>query len=360
MSCPHRHESARFVDDRPKTAQSLVGTFPLDRADYHRRARGRGTVPRDETLGLSRPTSTPGAREPVSIAGAVDGFGEAANVVLREMSVLRPSGSTVERTSEAVGGDIGRRLADGETFAASTPWPWPEDAEGKTCAYASLDPTGPGMQGPDGASAGGRMAATAMVYNPVPEDLARRSGPAGRRPVRARYVSGSEGQAALGEPLREQAARVGMDRAERWIASSDAGAGVEEGLRMNFGRVDAVIPDFYHVAEHLGDLGRALHPGDEAAREDRIGTRSHRLEHEGGEVVLMEPRGLPLDGREAVRKVHGAVLGYFEDHGHRVGYPTYRAKGRAIGSGPVESGVQDGHRRADEERRDALGWGWGR
>ena len=160
MSCPHRHESARFVDDRPKTAQSLVGTFPLDRADYHRRARGRGTVPRDETLGLSRPTSTPGAREPVSIAGAVDGFGEAANVVLREMSVLRPSGSTVERTSEAVGGDIGRRLADGETFAASTPWPWPEDAEGKTCAYASLDPTGPGMQGPDGASADGRMAAT--------------------------------------------------------------------------------------------------------------------------------------------------------------------------------------------------------
>jgi hypothetical protein len=35
MTCPHCHESARFVDYRPRTVQSLVGTFPLDRAYYH-------------------------------------------------------------------------------------------------------------------------------------------------------------------------------------------------------------------------------------------------------------------------------------------------------------------------------------
>jgi hypothetical protein len=338
MSCPHCHESARFVDYRPKTVLSLVGTFPLERAYYHCRACGRGTVPWDGAIGLSRQALTPGARELVSIAGAVDSFGEAAEVVLRKMSGLRVSESTVERTSEAIGRDIGRRLADGETFGAATPWPWHVDAEGKTCAYVSLDLTGLGMQGPDGAAAEGRMAAVAMVYNPVPEDLGRRSGPAGRTPeFQARYVAGLEGQAALGEPLRKQAAQVGMDRAKCWIAVGDAGAGVEDWLRANFGRVDAVILDFYHVAEHLGELGRALHPGDEAAREDWIETWSHRLKHEGGEVVLKELRGLPLDGREAVRKVHGEVLGYFENHVHRMDYPTYRAKGWAIGSGPVES-----------------------
>ena len=315
-----------------------MGAFPLERAYYHCRACGRGTVPWDEALGLSRQALTPGARELVSIAGAVDSFGEAAEVVLRKMSGLRVSESTVERTSEAAGHDLGRRLADGETFGVATPWPWHRDAEGKTCAYVSLDLTGLGMQGPDGAAAEGRMAAVAMVYNPVPEDLGRRSGPAGRTPqFQARYVAGLEGQAALGEPLRKQAAQVGMDRAERWIAVADAGAGVEDWLRANFGRVDAVIVDFYHVAEHLGELGRALHPGDEAAREDWIGTWSHRLKHEGGEVVLEELRGLPLDGRESVRKVHGEVMGYFENHVHRMDYPTYRAKGWAIGSGPVES-----------------------
>jgi hypothetical protein len=319
MSCPHCQESARFVDYRPKTIQSLVGTFGLDRAYYHCRACGKGTVPWDQTLRLSRQAMTPGAKELVSLIGAVDSFGEAADIVLKKTSGLRLSESTVERTCEAVGRDIGRRLADGETFDAGTPWPWHVDAERKTCAYVSLDLTGLGMQGPGGAAAEGRMAAVAMVYNPVPEDRARWADPAGRTPgFQARYVAGLEGQAALGEPLRKQAAQVGMDRAERWIALSDAGAGVEDWLRVNFGRVDAVILDFYHVAEHLGDLGRALHPTDEAAREAWIGTWSHRLKHEGGEVVLKELRGQPPDSREAVRKVQGEVLGYFENHVHRM------------------------------------------
>jgi hypothetical protein len=173
MTCPYCHESARFVEYRSKTVQSLVGTFPLDRAYYHCRSCGVGTVPWDETLGLSRQALTPGAKELVCVAGAVDSFGEAAAVVLRKLASLRVSESTVERTSEAVGRDIGQRLANGETFGANTPWPWHKDAEGKTCAYVSLDLTGLGMQGPDGGAAEGRMAAVGMIYNPVPDDPAR-------------------------------------------------------------------------------------------------------------------------------------------------------------------------------------------
>jgi hypothetical protein len=339
MSCPHCQESARFVAYRPKTVQSLVGTFSLDRAYYHCQACGRGTVPWDKALGLSRQALTPGSKELICLVAAIDSFGEAADLVLKKTSGLRACESTVERTSEAVGREIGRRLADGETFGVGTPWPWHVDAEGKTCAYVSLDLTGLAMQGPDGAAAEGRMAAVGMVYDPVPEDRSRWANPAAVRipEFRARYVAGLEGQATLGEPLREQAAQVGMDRAERWIAVSDAGAGVEDWLRVNFGRVDAVILDFYHVAEHLGDLARALYPGDESARKEWLDPLCHRLKHEGGQVVLDELRGLPTAGREAVRKVHGEVLGYFENHVHRMDYPAYRAKGWAIGSGPIES-----------------------
>ena len=170
MTCPHCHESARFVGYRPKSVQSLVGDFSWDRAYYHCPLCGTGTVPWDETLRLSRPALTPGAREVICIAGAVDSFAEAADVVLKKLAGLRVSGSTVERTSEAVGHDIGHRLAAGETFGVSTPWPWHKDAEGKTCASVSLDLTGLGMQGPDGSAAEGRMAAVGMVSNPVPED----------------------------------------------------------------------------------------------------------------------------------------------------------------------------------------------
>jgi hypothetical protein len=282
---------------------------------------------------------TPGAREAIAIAGAVDSFGEAASVVLKKLSGLHVSESTAERTCEAIGGDVGRRLAAGETFGASPSWPWHKDAEGKTCAYVSLDLTGLGMQGQRGAAAEGRMAAVAMVYNPVPEDRSRWADPKAKRTpgFQARYVAGLDGQAALGEPLRKQAAQVAMDHAERWIALSDAGAGVEDWLRVNFGRVEAVILDFYHAAEHLGELARALHPDDEASRERWIEDWSHQLKHEGGQVVLAELRRLPLEGRAGLRRVHGEVVGYFENHAHRMDYPTYRAKGWSIGSGPVES-----------------------
>jgi len=338
MTCPHCQESARFVEYRPKTVQSLVGTFPLERAYYHCRSCGTGTVPWDQILDLSRPALTPGAREVVGIAGAVDSFAEASDVVLRKLAGLHVSESTVQRTSEAVGHDLGQRLEAGETFGASTPWPWHKDAEGKTCAYVSLDLTGLGMQGPHAAAAEGRMAAVGMIYNPVPEDPACWSRLHGRAPqFQARYVAGLQGQASLAEPLRRQAAQVGMDQAQRWIALSDAGAGVEDLLRVNFARVEAVILDFYHAAEHLGALGRALYPGEDSTRDEWLAQRCHRLKYEGGAVVLEALRALPLDNREAVRKAHAEVVGYFANQIHRMDYPTYQAKGWAIGSGPIEA-----------------------
>jgi hypothetical protein len=316
----------------------MVGTFPLNRAYYHCRSCGQGVVPWDEVLGLSRQALTPGAKELVCIAGAVDSFGEAADVVLKKLAGLRVSESSVERTSEAVGHDIGQRIAAGETFGAREPWAWHKDAEGKTCAYVSLDLTGLGLQGPDGAAAEGRMAAVGMVYNPVPDDPAQWSGPPRRTPrFQARYVAGLDGQASLAEPMRKQAAQVGMDRAERWIALSDAGAGVEDLLAVSFGRVEAVILDFYHASEHLGDLGRALYPADESSRQDWLDHWCHRLKSEGGSAVLEALRSLPADGRESVRRVQGEVVGYFTNHVHRMDYPIYRSKGWAIGSGPIES-----------------------
>ena len=52
MSCPHCHESARFVGYRPKTVQSLVGTFTLERAYYHCPRAVTAHVPWDGVLGL--------------------------------------------------------------------------------------------------------------------------------------------------------------------------------------------------------------------------------------------------------------------------------------------------------------------
>lgn len=355
MSCPHCQEAAKFVNYRPKTFVSLLGEVPLQRAYYHCPHCHAGFVPWDQTLRLSADALTPGTREVTCLVGILSSFAEGSTTALPKLTGLRLSESTVERTTEAAGQDIGARLANGEVFGPARDWDWHKDAEGKTCAYVSLDATGVCQQGPRGAQAEGRMVTVAMLYNPVPEDRRRRAHPERPTPrFNVRYTAGLDGIAALGEPLRRQAAQVGMDRAERWIAISDGGSGLEDWLRRNFGRVDAVILDFYHASEYLGALARVLHPDDESQREAWLGAWCHRLKHEGGPAVLEGLRGLEVRGRVA-QDVLADVTRYFANQSHRMDYPRYVAQGWEIGSGPVESACKT----VIGQRLKGAGMRWG-
>ena len=306
---------------------TVLGAVRFERAYYHCGHCHSGHCPRDAQLGLDGSDLSRGATEAVALAGAVTSFAEGARKILPRLTGLRLSASTVERASERVGADIGIRLASGQTFGPSQPWEWSEDADGQTVGYVSADLTGVGMQGTRGAKAEGRMAAVGMVFN------------AGV-PGQARYVCGmTEGLAALSTPLRNQGAQVGMDRADRWVAISDGGSGIEDWLARNFPRASAVILDFYHAAEHLCDWIKALHPtDDEEALRRMSGEWCHRLKHEGGSVVLEALRAVDVSDRSAsVQEAHREVLVYFGNQVHRMDYPAYRAKGWLIGSGPVEA-----------------------
>jgi hypothetical protein len=302
-----------------------VGPVRVSRAYYHCRHCGCGQLPRDAQLGLSTCDLSRGAAQAVALAGTLASFAEAATKVLPKLTGLRVCESTVERTTERAGQQVGERLAAGETFGPTASWDWTQDADGKTCAYVAADLTGVGMQGPNASSADGRMAAIGMIWNAGDEG-------------RVRYVCGlTGGLAALAQPLRQQAIQVNMHAAQRWIALSDGGAGIEDWLRVNFPRVEAVILEFYHAAEHLCDWAQVLSPSESEAQ--RVGSQwCHRLKHEGGEVVLNALRELDLSRRSAeVREAHRQLLGYFENQVHRMDYPRYRSKGWLIGSGPVEA-----------------------
>ncbi len=307
-------------------------------------------------LGLATGALTPGASQAVCLGGALVSFAKAAEEILPRLAGWRLSESTVERTTEAPGRDLGRALAAGVTFGPDRAWAWHRDAEGRTGAYVSIDATSVPQQGPDGTQAEGRMATVAMVYNPVPDEPSQWARSTARRPPwQARYLATLTGQAALGGPLRRQAAQVGMDRADRWIALSDGGSGLEDWLVVHFGRVEAVILDFYHAAEHLGDLAKALYGAGSEAAEVTHRRWSHRLKHEGGGAVLEELRGLDVPGKPSAREVGQETLTYFTDQVHRMDYPRYRACGWQIGSGPVESGCKT----VVGQRLKCAGMRWG-
>lgn len=268
----------------------------------------------------------------------VDSFATAAEELLPRLAGLDLSEATVQRTTEAVGQLVGRLEAAGETFGPARPWAWHKDAEGLPCAYISIDATGVPQQGPDGAAAEGRMATVAMVYNPIPDDEGQWAKPGPRRPEwQARYLATLEGAARLGAPLRRQAAQVGMDQAQRWIGLSDGGSGLEDWLTSHFGRLDAVILDFYHASEHLGDLAKAWFGAGTEAAEVQHQRWSHHLKHEGGQAVLDALRALDLSARPSALAVWEETVTYFANQVHRMDYPSYVAQGWQIGSGPVES-----------------------
>jgi hypothetical protein len=339
MTCPHCRADARCKGFRWRAVLSLLGPFRLRRHYYLCPTCHQGTCPRDALLGLHADDLTPAADEVVCLAGVQASFAEAAEKTLARLAGLRLGESTVERATEAAGARLAQAQAAGVTFGPKTPWAWHKDAAGQTVAYVAVDATGVGQQGPGGARAEGRMATVGMIYNPVPEDRARWAHPTGKKPPwQARYVAQLQPLAELAGPLRRQGGQVGMDQADVWVALSDGGSGLEDFLRDNFGRVDAVILDFWHAAEYLGGLAKALHPGQEAEAGAWRSTWCARLKGEGGAAVLTALRGLDLKGKgKAARETQAEVVGYFAGQAHRMDYPAYLAKGWQIGSGPVES-----------------------
>lgn len=319
---------------------SLLGELTLQRGYYYCHRCGQGLFPWDEDVGLTPKRLTPGAERAVSLAGLLtDSFEEAAVKVLPELAGLRLSETTVQRTTEAAGERLGMHLDQGKVLGGPSRWDWRQDAEGKTCAYVSLDATGVRQQASGGGAAEGRMPYVGMVYNPVPE-LPEGSPytPPAKAEMQARYVAGLYSLDELSAVLRRQGGQVGMDRADRWIGLTDGGNGLESFVQKSFPRVEVVILDFWHVSDHLGDLARTLHPQDEEKAKTQKGQWCHVVKHEGGAALVKALEALPLpERRPTLRAKHEEVLGYLKKNVPRMDYPTYLAKGWLIGSGSVES-----------------------
>lgn len=270
---------------------------------------------------------TPAATQVVCRCACQESFERSADS-LYELTGLRLSEETARGVAEDVGCDIGQRLDKGETFGEQQQWPWPEDAEGQTVAYLSIDGTGIQMQGPDGAKAEGRMPYVSMIYYPSSE---------GSSPGKGRYLAGLMSLEEIGPQLRRQAAQVGVDKAMRRIALCDGGNGLDHFFEVNFPDAQRIL-DFYHAAEHLSDFAKLFHAGNTAKADEDFQTWRHQLRHEGGKALLKTLLNVYVQDRSSeAQHAHRCLLEYVRKNIHRMDYPTYAEKGWQIGSGPVES-----------------------
>ena len=312
------------------------------RAYYYCRRCGKGYTPWDEAVGISARNLTPALEQLTCLTGAVADSFEKGGDLLEKTSGVHVSESTVQRTTEAVGERIAKKMAGHKLFGAKVCWNWYRDALGRRVAYVGLDATGVAQQGDHGQQADGRMAYVGIVYNPLPdpervfEDLPR----PGER-MKARYVSGLYPLAEMGPLLRRQAGQVGMNQADVWIALTDGGNGLEAFMESNFPLVEAVIIDYWHASEYVAKLAKVLHPADEAKALAQTQEWKHVLKEEGGWTLLAVWDEWDWPPRcSGLKEVLAEVRGYFRHQAHRMEYPEYEANGWSIGSGAVESGCK--------------------
>jgi hypothetical protein len=334
----------------------VLGQLTVRRAYYYCRRCGAGLCPFDQAAGLTAKNLTPGLERLATLAGGVsDGF-EKAGELLDEMAGAHLSESTMQRTAEAAGQRLGELQEQGQTFGPRRLWDWHLDALGRRIAYLGLDATGVPQQGPEGAAAPGRMAYVGTVYNTCPEWLWPRDGKPRPR-MQARYVCGLYGLAEMGPLLRRQAAHVGVEQADLWLALTDGGNGLEDFMRTNFPLVTVVILDFWHAAEYLGDLAKALHPRDEDQAKAQTAAWCQLLKEEGGATTLavLQEWEWPERQSKELREQRERVQEYFGNNLHRMEYPEYVAEGWEIGSGPVESACKT----VVNQRLKLAGMRWG-
>ena len=212
------------------------------RAYYYCRSCGHGSYPWDKKVGLTDQNLTPAVERLATLTGAIADSFEKGGELLEETAGISLSESTIQRTTEATGQRIVEAFTQERTIGPAHPWQWYLDACNRSVAYIALDATGVRQQGAHGEKVDGRMAQVGMIFNPLPDPQRVFAGlPKPGARMQARYVSGLYPLAEMGPLLRRQAAQVGMESAEVWLALSDAGSGLENFLRTNFNRQDIRI-----------------------------------------------------------------------------------------------------------------------
>jgi hypothetical protein len=282
--------------------------------------------PWDKAVGLADALS-PGLLPLVCLVGTLIPFAEAEDT-LRRLTGLRLSASTILRYTEGEGERLRAQLREGRMVAPTQAEPgWSAPREGaQPRAYLGLDAFSVPMQGPRAMAAEHRMLYTARLYTPDKRH--------------SRYLVDFDLD-TLAEQLRPLARSCGLHEVRELIAITDGGNGLEEALQRHLADDVVTILDWYHAAEHLHAYAARRFANDPEAAARWSAQAKGILYERGGEALLthLEPEeALPLRGE--VREELRLLVGYFTNNRHRTDYPTYRAKGWDIGSGPTESGCK--------------------
>lgn len=316
--------------------ECIFGSFTILRDYYYHEAKGLGHYPFDTALGLEG-GKTPALARLVCLEGADQNSYQQAEVHLKETGGILISARQIQRLVQQVG--AAAQIWQGREALKPLP-----ETKPVPILYVSGDATGvpmrkeelEGRKGkqPDG-SAKTRSAYLGCVFTQHNTD---EKGHPVRDYESTTYVSNMGPLEEFGPLLRQEAIRRGLGEAKKVVFLVDGAEGLENMGHLNF--KDAIqIVDFYHGADHAGDVVAALlgskeHPEYKARRSRWV----RRLLGNGVKNLIQETRQ-QCAGKPQAQQVY-EELGYFVHNIERMQYRTFRRQGLFIGSGVVEAGCK--------------------
>ena len=298
---------------------SLNGRLEIYRAYYYCESCRNGLAPLDEQLGLEGKHHSVGVRRKVALEASSEPFAETSKR-LEELIGIKVSSKETQLESEDLGREAGIQ-ADELVDAL-----WSEHAEIQPEVTARrFYITADGTIVPT--DEGGKEAKIGSVY----ETPLTRNGLAND----IRYTGGFHNSEHFGKKLYVLAARRGLKTAGEVVFIGDGAKWIWNLMSYHFPEAVQIV-DFYHAAEHIWSLSRAVHGEGTKACKDWARKRVKHLLKGKMELVISSFSELDPPNAVVAEEIKNNVT-YFTNNKERMRYNEYRKCGYHIGSGTVES-----------------------
>ena len=341
LACPCGH-SANYVGLRSKSLLTAMGEAQCLRPYYLCEHCHHGHFPVDFDLDIQDTELSPGVRRMIAAVGHEAAF-DRGREQLKLLAGLTVPTKAVERTAEAIGGDIERRQQRELQRAMQLELPIPIGPR-IPILYVEMDGTGvpvvrkesEGRAGKqEGQPAHTREAKLGCVFIQTRVD-------AEGYPVRdedsTTYVGAIESCEEFGRRLYAEAWRRGWARAGKRVVLGDGAEWIWNQAELHFPGAIQIV-DLYHARQHLWDLSAKLYRSDSPAQRRWVMVRKDKLDDGKIEALIRLLRVAATSHPDLAEEID-TETNYFETNKERMRYPEFREQGLFVGSGVIEAGCK--------------------
>jgi len=335
-------DTARYRELRARRVLTAVGEVELSRPYYLCSHCGHGTFPADADLDIQDTALSPGVRRMLAVVGSHAPFDHGRQQI-QWLAGLDVTTKAVERTAEAIGEDIVR--AAREQMSQAMPLDLPAIAGAPVpILYVQMDGTGVPVvnaetEGRAGKIAGRpahtREAKLGCVFTQTAWDT---QGWPIRDADSTTYAGAIETAEEFGHRIYRHAWDRGWPRAVKKVVMGDGAEWIWNIADLHFPGAIQIV-DLFHARQHLWDVARLLHPGEDARQTQW--TRRHQPKLDGGHIeqLVRFLRSIKASTAELAAKI-GTTADYFETNANRMRYPDFRRQHLFVGSGVIEAGCK--------------------